>query len=179
MADSTRVLAEFDRDFTPQKPAGSFRSGLDTVADGDYAWTILSAEFRITTKSGDSILSLEVRNEGTAQVVEKAYFLRTQQNVNILGGDLEMLGFDVGNWKPPTRAFSIELDKAIPQLRGRRFQGTKKTVPNRDKPHEPYHNLYINARLDNATQMPPQQQANGALRTVAPRTSAPSSEIPF
>lgn len=142
-------LEAFDDDFTPSQ--SGYRPGLEAVADGNYDWTILHATLDLTQRTQDRILRLELRCEQTAQVIEYPYFLRGQPQVDRLGGDLSTLGFDVGTWNSAHgKKFSVELPKAITQLPGIRFNGTKKTNSNKDNPEKPYHNLFLNARLPSA-----------------------------
>lgn len=163
-------LEAYDDGFTPQQ-SSNFRPGLEAVADGSYDFTILTADLGRTAKSNDLILRLELRVESTAQVVEHVYFFNRQENVDRLGGDLSVLGFDVGLWRPPARPFSKELPKAVGQIPGRRFKGTKKSST---KDGKTYQNLYLNARLPDA-----------AAGSAAPSGGAPAqvndddNSIPF
>jgi hypothetical protein len=160
-------IARFDHDFTPQQ-AGNFRPSLEAIPDGDYDWTILTASFDETPKEKKRILRLEVKCEQTTKVVEKVYFFESQQNVDVLGGDLSTLGFDVGEWKAPARPFSQEIHKAIAKLPGMRFRGTKKT-------NKQYPNLFITARLADAT---PAQRAVPSTNGTAANVNQ-ADTIPF
>lgn len=142
-------LEAYDDGFTPQQP-GQFKPGLDAVTDGDYDWTILTAHLERTPQKNQLILRLDLRVEQTGLVIERPYFFDEQKKIDALGGDLSVLGFDVGQWKAPTRPFSKELPKAVAKLPGIRFKGTKKISPNKQDPDKPWHNLYINARLSDA-----------------------------
>jgi hypothetical protein len=163
-------LEAYDDGFTPQQPS-NFRPGLEVIADGSYDFMILTADLGRTAKSKELILRLELRVEQTGQVVERAYFFTQQEDVDRLGGDLSVLGFDVGLWKPPTRPFSKELPKAVGQLPGRRFKGTKKANSAKDNSGKVFQNLYVNARLPDAAQ--------GTTTATAPPSGEAENEIPF
>jgi hypothetical protein len=164
-------LSQFDNELAPSRPQGSQRAGLDMVADGDYDWTVLSGEIRVTPKSGDTIVALEIRCEATGQVVERASFLSSQQNADILAGDLLTLGFDTPNWKASAgRPFSQELPKALAAVAGRRFRGTKKANNSNGKT---YHNLYLNSRLPDAVPGQTASPLNGQLATDQTRDVIP------
>lgn len=165
-------LASFDDAFTPQQ-SSNFRPGLDALAPGSYDFTILSAALDITQKSQDRILRVELRVEQTAQVIEHCYFFQRQESVDRLGGDLATLGFDVGLWKPPHRPFSKELPRALVQLPGRRFKGTKAVNPAKDNSGKLYHNLWINSRLPDGA-VPPTSSGQSP-----PATGQSADSIPF
>lgn len=132
--------------FTPQQP-GNFKPGLDALADGSYDFTILNAALELTPKQNIRICRAEFRVEQTGQIVERSWFLNNQEKVDQFGGDLAVLGFPVGTWKGQ---LGVEIPKAVVQLAGRRFKGTKVTAPNKQDANKPWHNLYINARLPDA-----------------------------
>lgn len=163
-------LAAFERDFNPS--SGGRRPGLDTLADGDYDFEILSAELTRTEKTNEAIFKMELRVHGGG-VIEHAYFFRTQVAVDILGGDLCTLGFDADQWKPPARPLARELANTAPRLRGIRFRGKKVTTPKKDDPNKKYANLYVNQRLDGATSPPAYSP------TPAPASYANDDDIPF
>jgi hypothetical protein len=175
---SAPELEAYDDGFTPQQ-SSNFRPGLEAIADGSYDFTILTADLSRTPKTNDLILRWELRVEQTAQVVERSYFFRRQEDVDRLGGDLSVLGFDVGLWKAPARPFSKELPKAVVQLPGRRFKGTKKANPGKDDPSKIYQNLYVNARLPDAAagSLPP--PSTPAPSSAEPPASAEDNEMPF
>lgn len=137
-------LEAFDKDFAP---SGARRPGLDSIADGDHDFEVLSAELVRTEKSNELILRLDLRVDGGG-AIQHAYFFRNQTAVDILGSDLCTLGFDADQWKPPARPFSKELQLAVPRLAGIRFRGKKVTKPNTKDPSKPHANLYVNQRLD-------------------------------
>ena len=171
MADEVD-LSDFDKDFDPKKMGN--RQGAEVVPDGDHDFTILGAVIRITPKTGDRILSLDMRCDGNGATFEYPMFLKSQQNADFVGGEMGTLGFDTKEWSPAKgRPFSKELPKILPLLRGRRFRGTKKTTPPTTANGKAYPNIYVNARLDDAT---PEDLAK-AKPPVAP--TAFSDEIPF
>jgi hypothetical protein len=144
-------LTQYDETFDPTA-VGQRRPGLDSIPDGTYDWTILTAKREMTSRTNERILRLELRNETTGQVVDLHYYFRTQQAVNRLGQDLATLGFDVANWTVANdRPVHVELPRAVADLPGRRFVGKKVTRPNKKAPDKPYHNLDIAKPLDRAT----------------------------
>ena len=163
-------LSQFDQTFTPQS---GIRPGIDSLPDGDYDCEIITADIGRTEKTNELILRLGLRTNVGA-VVEYAYFFRTQQSVDILGGDLVTLGFDADQWKPPARPFSTELPRVVPMLVGLRFRARKKTAQNQKDPSKPFHNLYVNQRLNTSA------APSGYVPTSAPtQASADSDPIPF
>jgi hypothetical protein len=145
-------LNQFDQDFNPSPGR---RPGLEALADGVYDFEVLSADLARTEKTNELVLRLGLKVLATGLVVESTYFFRTQRNVDILGSDLCTLGLDSDQWKAPARPFSRELPTALPRLRGVRFRGKKHQAENRQDPTKPYHNLYVNQRLDGPSAPPP------------------------
>ena len=152
MTDEEKIapIRRFDEHYKPSEGGGQ-RPGLDLLPDGDYHLEIVSAELTATKKTGQSIfrLSLKVLDLGSrfhGQIVERASFFTSQENVDILGADLLTLGFDSDQWTTKAgRPFSSELLKAAPQLVGLCFRGQK--VAKESDKGKSYHNLYINRRL--------------------------------
>lgn len=174
--DYTKDLEQFDDAFAPKQ---GITNGLEALADGAYDFTILNANISTTKNSGTTILRLEIKCEQLGSIVEKPYFMTGQEQIDRLGGDLATLGFPAGTWnKEHGKKFSVEMAKAIDQLPGLRFKGTKKTNPNKSDPSKPYHNLYINAPLPKAGSvggpvMTPDIGANSGV------TQPANSGIPF
>jgi hypothetical protein len=166
-------LEQFDGEFTPS--AGGRLPNLEAVPPGDYDWTILRAELSTTPKTGDRILRLDLKCEQSGQAVQHVYFFRQQEQVNHLGGDLAVLGFPVGTWTPSQgKKFSAELPKAVGELPGRRFKGTRANNKDKADATKTYHNLYLNARLPDADP--------GTLAQATQPASQPANggdEIPF
>jgi hypothetical protein len=178
MADQDIIeeLSRYDRDYVPQ--AGR-RPGIDTLADGDYDFLIQGAILDRTEKNREPILKLELKAAPGGNVIEHAYFFRTQDNIDRLGADLCTLGFDADQWTAQNgRRFSAELPAAVARLTGLRFRGHKTTV---QKDGKTFHNLYVNARLA-GTPMPgasgPSRPSRPAPQPVA---AAPNrdQDIPF
>jgi hypothetical protein len=162
-------LAAFDSAFTPSPGR---RPGIDSLPDGDHDFEVLSAEMGRTETSNELILRVGLKTAG--RVVEYAYFFRTQQSVDILGSDLCTLGFDADQWKAPHRPFSKELPLAVPRMPGIRFRGKKVTRENKKDPAKPFHNLYVNQRLDGAAPGAPP-----AAYTPGPAADPFADDIPF
>src|SRR5688500_6456877 len=100
MNDVMEELSRFNDEFAPDTGR---RLGVESLPDGDYDLQILEAELTRTEKKRDPILRLALRIlDGPAadREIERAYFLTSQDGVNRLGGDLLLLGFDVGKWTP-------------------------------------------------------------------------------
>ena len=169
-------LRQFDQQFTP---SSGRRPGIESLPDGDHDFTIISADLGRTEKTNELILRLVLRT-ASGSVYEYAYFFRTQQSVDILGSDLCTLGIDADQWKPPARPFSSELPLAVPRLVGLAFRGKKKTSPNPKDPSKPFHNLYVNQRLDN-TMMPPEYKpdSRGLAYSFGASSGSSSDPIPF
>ena len=167
-------LEQFDGEFVPQQNP-NFQPGLDTIADGSYDWTILHASLDLTPRTQDRLLRLELKCEQTTQVVQHTYFLTGVDRVNMLGGDLATLGFEVGTWTAEHgKKFSQELPKAVAELPGIRFKGTKKANPGKNDPTKVYHNLYVNSRIPGRVEVPARSGRAGT--TAAP---AGANSIPF
>jgi hypothetical protein len=144
MADQDIIeeLSRYDRDYAPQ--AGR-RPGIDTLADGDYDFSIQGAILDRTEKNREPILKLELKAAPGGNVIEHVYFFRTQDAIDRLGADLCTLGFDADQWTAQNgRRFSAELPAAVARLTGVRFRGHKTAV---QKDGKTFHNLYVNARL--------------------------------
>ncbi len=145
-----RIMAvnydEFGDNLSPQ--TGAKFPKLENLADGDYDFTILTANQK-ETKNGHDLIELECRCEETNQIVPKTYFVsgdRAQEQIDRFSGDCGTLGFPVGTWGKAVK-LSVAIPQCLKQLAGKRFAGTKKT--NRSGEKE-YHNLYINAALPDA-----------------------------
>ena len=166
-------LQQFDAEF---KPGTIKRPGLDSLADGDHDFEILGCELARTEKTNEAILRMLLQVRG-GSTIEKVYFFRNQQAVDMLATDLCTLGIDADKWQAPARPFSAELAKALPRLVGVRFRGKKVTLENPKDISKPYHNLYINQRLgEGSTPLPPPPVA----ATPPNGSSVPSSDpIPW
>lgn len=174
--EAIEQLGRFDELFNPDT---SRRASIETLPDGDYDFQIVESRFDLTPKEKDLILRVGLKVLGGLQagsVVERAYWLTTEQPINILGTDLCMLGFDADQWKPANgRSFKKELKATVEdgRLVGLRFRGQKKTKVDGAKT---YHNLYINARLTNGV---PPPASVGPPTSDAPTVSADDDEVPF
>lgn len=174
MTDYTKDLEQFDDAFTPKQ---GITSGIEAISDGAYDFTILNAALTTTKTSQTLILRMEIKCESLGVVAEKPYFLTSQEQIDRLGGDLATLGFPVGTWNAANgKKFSVEMSKAIGQLPGLRFKGTKKTSENKKDATKPYHNLYINSPLPKAGSIgaPPMSADIGTAQTPVA-----AGEIPF
>jgi hypothetical protein len=181
MADYS-LLSEFDRDFDPGA-AGNFRANIGSLPDGEYAFTILGAEFKTPFKDGvrHKIVSMLLHCDQTKQILDFPNFVNSQSNADYVGKMLGTLGFDSENWKPAQgRSFRSEVSKILETkaLTGRRFAGTKRTTPDKFVANKSYPNLYVNSRI-----MPDATPEQVAALTPAPSAAAgppvDQGEIPF
>ena len=158
-------IGRFDGEYTPEDVQ---RPGLDSLPDGTYEFQVSQVALARTPKSNEPILrcALKVLSGASAgSTVEKAWFFKTQKNINQLGADLCSLGFDADSWHGK-RPFSQELKKALPKLKGMRFRARKLTEKGGDD--KVYQNLYISGPLAaNYTPPPP------------PSPTGKSDETPF
>lgn len=123
-------IGQYDREYAPAERT-VMMPGVDALADGPHLLEVASAELTRTQKTNEPICRVLLRVLGGPQaglVVEKGYLFRGQDSVDRLGADLLALGFDADKWSGRHgRRFSVELEKALPRLRGVRFQGKKNT----------------------------------------------------
>jgi hypothetical protein len=175
------AVQDIDRWNQQYKPSQGFPAGLEVLPDGTYDFQITGA-FLERTNRADTIfrLQLKVLNTGpqAGTTTNNTYWFMTQENVDILGGDLCSLGFDADKWVGQ-RPFSRELAGLIQsgKLIGVNFRAHKIASVSK-KDGKTYHNLRINARLgSNHTPAPaaynptPAPSANGA--------PSQGEEIPF
>jgi hypothetical protein len=178
------ALGDIDRWNDNYKPSFGFPAGMEVLPDGMYDFEIKTAAIE-RTNDGEAVMriGLQVSNPGPQQNVtcSNTYWFKTQDNVDILGGDLCTLGFDADKWTAANgRQFSKELASALPRMVGLRIRGQKLTRPNKNNPASPYHNLRINARLAAGQPSAPAAYAPPAVHNP-PTATAPQQEeeIPF
>lgn len=136
-------LDSFDEDFKPDDKQGV---ALESLPDGDYCCIITRAFLDVTKKSSDNIYKMFIKviaadktSDGPAY--ERPSFLTSQDSVNRLARDLQMLGFDTENWKKANgRPFSGEIAKVGRWLTGMKFYGKKTSNMSSGKM---YHNMNI------------------------------------
>ncbi len=181
MSDVAKDLARFDDDFQPTQGR---KPNLDTLPDGDYEMEIVDCDLVRTKKTLDPILRMTLRvltGAMPGMVVEHGQLIKTQVAANVIGGDLMMLGLDAHLWVAPDRPFSQELDKAIPQLAGRKFKSRK--VAEKATDGKVYARLYINgpitsASLNGVGRAGPRPMP-GSSAAAAPAESRKVSDIAF
>ncbi len=161
-------LESFDSSFKPQE--SGMRLGLEILPDGDYDFQITSMVLERTKKENTLILRQGLRvlsgSHGVGKELERAYFFKSQQNVDILGGDLCRLNFDADKWTTANnRPFSKELQAVLPKCVGLRFRGKKSSNADNGKT---YHNLYINSLI-----------TGGSVPVTAGNPPLDESTIPF
>lgn len=139
------ALAKFDDAFAPIQPGRI--PNLDAIPDGDYTMEVASVELQTTARTGEPIVRwlLKILDGPTARVpkVEWANFLRGQDQANLLGADLLILGLPTDTWipgHPSGKRFSEELPTGLLTLVGVAFTATKSSKSSGDKT---YHNLRI------------------------------------
>lgn len=171
MAIDLSFLDSYQEDFSPQ--TASSLPLLENIPDGSYDCTFISAIVTETKTQKQPILKCMVRFDSLDQTAEKAYFLANQENVNRLAGDLKTMGFEADKWKKNCK-LSEEISKAVSQLPGLRFKGTKKTSPP-NQSGKVYHNLYINAALEPSPDMKQLRADNETLAAA----NGKADSIPF
>jgi hypothetical protein len=166
--DTYDELDQYDAAATPKKVGGL---NLAALIDGNYDFTIQSAEMVRTPKTHDLLMRIHLRIDSgkscVGDTVEWARFLGTQNNIDYLLGDLQTLGFfrqgSLKTWFP----------HVAKQLAGVRFRGQKFEKDGN-------HNLSVYSKIDPTKPMPSTIRqtpavANGQA-TVAAHTE---EEIPF
>lgn len=153
-------------------PARMFRPGIDTLPDGDYEFAVVDGELG-RAQNGDRIFKLGLQVNGN--VVEKTWWLKTQEGANALCADLCALGLDADRWGPKhNRPLSQELPKAPAKLAGVRFRGK---ITTRTSNGKTYHNLHIGGKvLGTASPMPSRPSSPDVAGEA---TAKPSADIPF
>lgn len=138
-------LEQFDDFFKPQ--VNFQKASLQALPDGDYELEVLKAEIATTPKTGEAIVRWNFRTApGGIGSFEHVNFLRGQDQANLLGADMKVLGFPTEEWDathPSGKRFSIELPKALAALSSVwiSVSKTSKTVGEKT-----YHNLKIKGR---------------------------------
>jgi hypothetical protein len=176
---SDDVFDEMDRFNDEFRPQPSWRPGLDLLPDGLADFEIVAACGDRTPKSNDPIVrwTLKVLSGPCAgTLIDHVHFVGTLESVERLGGDLQTLGFDVENWKPPQRPVSVELKKALPMLRGRCFRAKKETNPGQQG--KVFHNLRVYQLLTKDTPRLPVGAAPAAAAAPAPQAAAATADAP-
>lgn len=160
--DDYSDIDSFEHGWEPARP---FRGGLDTLPDGDYDFEIVDGELT-RTQNGDRIFQCGLKVHGN--VVQKTWWLKSQENANALCADLCALGLDADKWGAKfKRPLSEELPKAAKSLVGVRFRGKVTTRVSQGKT---YHNLHIGGRI--------MGQAMPALPATPPDPTS-TEDIPF
>lgn len=171
MSDET-IFDEIGR-FDPQfKPQAGFQPGIDTLADGNYEFAVVSAKLERTQQTGEPILKTVLRVLPAGATVEWAHFFSKQEQVNRLGADLEALGFPVGG-KP----FSAFLRDTLPKLGGLKFSACKRSRPKQNSTDK-FHDLHVSARRP-AQSGPPPAARPAPAPTPAAAPAKSEESIPF
>jgi len=177
MAFDYSCLDAFEQNFVPQQTG--FRPGLDALPNGAYDMEITDA--RCDYIKSDAVLRLGVRPIGGA-TVERLYWLTTQDNLNGLGADLCVLGFDADKWKARGHKLSMMLPPVLAKLPGIRFKATKTSRAGTGAyTGKVYHDLCVVTRLATGNQMPassPELPAGNSQVPDAARATA-GGDIPF
>lgn len=149
-------LSGFD-DVADKVPVGG-KQGLKGIADGDYQMQIEKAEI-VTGQYGTQVkMKMIILTDGLYKGVEvdNIYYLTNKDkktgteslnetSVGIVKKDLEVMGFDVGNWtKANGHPLSAQLPKATATITAvKPVVNCKKSTSGDGK----YHNLYLNERV--------------------------------
>lgn len=141
-------LEQFDDSFAPIQPGRT--PGLDVLPDGDYIMEVSTVELQTTQKTGEPIVRwiLKIIDGPVSSIgrIEWANFLRGQDQANLLGADLMVLGLPTDTWvagHPSGKKFSEELPKGLASLNGCRFTASKTSKSGGVKV---YHNLRIKGK---------------------------------
>lgn len=181
--DVLNAMSRFDDQYRPDP---GIRPGTEILADGNYAFEVLSADLG-KANDGSPLLNVWMRAlEGPSAgvMVDHAYWLNKREGCNRLGYDLVVLGFS--EFEAGRSRFSDALRNALPRLRGMRFKARKVTEVGRDG--KTYHKLQLAGRISTAPATaagPPaghRQPANppDEIPLAPARTARPSDdEIPF
>lgn len=174
--DGFDELDNFGGDYQAQ---AKFRPGLETLANGEYDFEFTEA--KLDRINDDLVMRTGLKVNG-ARVIERVWWLNTQDALNRFGADMLALGFDADRWGPANnRPLSREVPKVVARLPGVRFRGTKASRPKLDFAKQPtgehWHDLHISGRVSGQVSPPTQQTPH---RNAQPAGSAPAGgNIPF
>jgi hypothetical protein len=183
LKDDYSDLASFDGDY---KAENTFRPDLDTLPDGDYDFEILDADLTRATgkQAGVRILTLVLRPNGGA-TVRHTYWLRDQEQMNRLGADLVVLGFDADKWgKAGGKSIAQALPEAVARLKSVRFRGRKATREGTgNHAGKKFHDLHVGARIGGSAMPAPAKPfnefGNGLPGQQQPAPAPAGAELPW
>ena len=186
------VLSEFgelDNYGGDYKPERTRPNNLEVLADGDHDFEILSAAMGRAKADGTGGLVARVQLKTTTGIpVEWMVWLNNPEAVNETCAELAALGFPADQWGPRfNRPLSVEIPKAIGQLKGMKFRGHKQSYAKKDKPGELGHKLRVLCGIDGRPMSPIQQAparapaSNGPASQPLPPAAGPQDDdsIPF
>ena len=171
----TADFADLDGYAHEFKAEHSFKQGIDTLPDGHYDCTIVSAQ--MDKVKGDTIARITLKVPNGAQV-EWTCWLNKQNGVNAFAADMAALGMDSHLWGPAhNRPLSKEIPAAVTKLAGIKFRAHKSS---RDVPAQPgkvattYHDFRVIGRVGGQ----PMPNVNQPARQVqAPASPAPAPQM--
>lgn len=128
------------------KPEHAVRPRLETLADGDYEFTILDAA--IVHLVNKPVLRAGLKVEGGG-IIEHTWWHDSQDKFNAMAADLLSLGFPADKWGKGGIPVKQGFPDAVAKMPGIRFKGAKRT----ERPTEGtyagkvFHKLYISGRV--------------------------------
>lgn len=163
----------YQENFVPEQ--SSFRLGLEALPDGPYDFEIVEVQPDIINT--DAVLRVGLRVGVGGTVIERLYWLGTQDGVNALGADLCIFGFPADQWKQQGRKLGDELKAVVAKMPGIKFKGMKRSYTRKDG--KPGHSLNVIARIAGTTMpaTPPPAAGHGNGASAHPAQNL--SDIPF
>jgi hypothetical protein len=123
---------------------------LESLQDGEYTMEIDTAELTMTQRTNETIIRWVYRVVSgpghIGQKIENASFIRNQEQANMIGADLLVLGIPTNEWLPGHKSgkkFSKELPLALKQIVGYTMTAAKTSKVSGSRT---YHNLRIKGK---------------------------------
>lgn len=164
-------LDQFNENFVPRPP---ILPGIEALLNGPYRFTVEAVNCE--EHAGQKMLKCELKVH-TGIVIEKVWWLTSQNNVNRFGADMAALGFDSKLWGTRTQPLSQAIPKTADALLGIVFaaQKTQRT----DKEGKTYHDLIVGGRVG-ANGANGANGAHGAAPTPPPPPAGnDAADLPF
>ena len=142
------ALEDFDEHFNCVTEIPGRTPGLESLADGEYVFRIVSVGEKVVTmadRKTDLITWVYAIESGPGPAgiqVEEPVWLNEQKRANQLGSVLVTLGVPANHWREQGIKFSVGFRAAVPGLVGVRFKA-KKTANASKTSSKIYQNLEI------------------------------------
>lgn len=172
-------IDEWGKEYDPKKGAQSIRT--EELLNGDYTIRVVSAG--LVEQGGYTMCKIVARivagEESIGGCMEVTQFLKDPKDLNRLGADFKVLGFDTEKWGDGKKTVSQYIHAACKTLEehGGRVFGVKKTSRDDASKGRTYHNLMVLGirAMPDGEQMP-----TGGKGRAQPEKSAESEgDIPF